>query len=183
MKPKLLFLSALVSVLTITVQAQLPLSRANLVFKNNSGRVIYANAESVEAYYNTTDNGLRIRVDLDRIVTQDSALDASFRALNVQWILFTGVVSEPARFFQPNNENSYPILNGVWHYSDKSIPVAATYTTQHFPNQMEEVSRTRLNFLSVFNPSSLYAPIVSTLADYELSFSLPDARVHVVTQW
>lgn len=184
MKHKLHFFSMLLCFATIAAQAQINFaSRANITFKNDNGTVINAVGESAEAFYNRTDNRLKIRLDIDRIVTEDSLLTASFRNLGLQWIIFEGTVSRPDRFFEPNNVSNYPVENGVWWYSQNSLPAEATYTTQTFIEQSQERSRTRLNFLSTFDPTMLQIPIVSDIASFELTVSLPDAYVNLVTVW
>lgn len=181
MKHKLLFLTILFALINSTVSAQDFASRVTLTFKSDSGAVINAISQNAVVYYNTVTDELRVRVDISSIVVmQDSALTDSFNNLGTQWLLFNGVLSQPDKFLLPNNVDNFPV-NGAWSFRDKSIGVESTYTTQVFPGQQQ--TKVRLSFLSVFDSTNLQIPVLSDLASYELSISLPDAYVNLVSQF
>jgi hypothetical protein len=157
-------------------------SPATIIMESDSGKQVRATNNNVGVFYNTTTNELRIRFDLSKIVTGDSALDANFLALSPKRMLFIASINNPDQFFGSHNVDALQ-MEGTWWFGNNSITTQAEYMPETFVEEDQSRQKTRLQFNNQLDVRSLQIPVLSALSSYAFSISLPDAYVNLVTQF
>ncbi|HEY0261916.1 MAG TPA: hypothetical protein VGB95_02745 [Chitinophagales bacterium] len=157
-------------------------SPATIVMESDSGKQIRATNNNVGVYYNTTTNELRIRLDLSKIVTGDSTMDANFQALTPKRMLFIASINNPDQFFGTHNVDALQ-MEGTWWYGNNSTTTEAEYMPETFVEEDQSRQRTRLQFNNQLDVRQLKIPVLSALSSYAFSISLPDAYINLVTQF
>ena len=157
-------------------------SPATIIMESDSGKQIRATNDNVGVYYNTTTNELRIRLDLSKMVTGDSTLDANFQALTPKRMIFIASINNPDQFFGTHNVDALQ-MEGSWWYGNNSTTTEAEYMPETFVEEDQSRQKTRLQFNNQLDIRSLQIPVLSALSSYAFSISLPDAYINLVTQF